>query len=188
MRQIIHLLVLLMSVSTAVAATSPLPSDSVLQLPGTFTAQNGKTFALADRRGHPQLVAMFYSSCQYMCPLIVDAGKGVDKSLTANERAKLRVLMISIDPARDSPAALTALASNRHLETSRWTLARTDATTVRKTAALLGVRYRRLDDGEFNHSSAWVLLDAQGRILARTEKMTPVPDPEFLAKVRLALK
>lgn len=190
MHRIALLFIFLLVMPAAFASTpaTPLPGDSVLQLPGAFTAQDGKAFKLADRRGHPQLVTMFYSSCQYMCPLIVTAGLGVEKSLTANERAKLRVLMISLDPGRDSPPVLSALAKKRNLDTARWTLARTDEATVRKSAALLGVRYRRLEDGEFNHSSAWVLLDGQGRILARTEKMTAVPDPEFLAKVRLALK
>ena len=54
-------------------------------------------------------------------------------------------------------------------------------------AALLGVRYRELADGEFNHSSALVLLDAQGRVVARTERLGPVPDPAFLAAVKSTL-
>ena len=58
---------------------------------------------------------------------------------------------------------------------------------MRKTAAVLGVRYRALANGEFNHSSVLILLDADGRIVARTEKMGRVPDPEFLAKVRATL-
>jgi protein SCO1/2 len=51
---------------------------------------------------------------------------------------------------------------------------------------VLGVRYRQLADGDFNHTSALLLLDADGRILARTEKLGGVPDPEFLAAVRQA--
>ena len=57
---------------------------------------------------------------------------------------------------------------------------------VRAVAGVLGMRYRALADGEFNHTSALVLLDADGRILARTEQMGSVPDPEFLAAVRRA--
>ena len=52
---------------------------------------------------------------------------------------------------------------------------------------MLGIRYRELADGEFNHTSALVLLDSQGRVLARTERMGSQPDPEFLAVVRKAL-
>ena len=53
-------------------------------------------------------------------------------------------------------------------------------------AGVLGVRYRELADGEFNHTSALILLDAEGRVLARTEKMGAKPDPEFVAAVRRA--
>lgn len=172
----------------ATPATKPLPADSVMQLRESFTDQDGRDFTLAGRRGQPQLVSMFYTSCPYMCPLIIDTGLGVDAKLAPAERAKLRVLLVSIDPGRDTPAALQALAKKRHLDTRRWTLARTDADGVRKTAAVLGVRYRRLADGEFNHSSVLVLLDADGRILARSTKMGANPEPEFLAKVRAALR
>ena len=59
---------------------------------------------------------------------------------------------------------------------------------MRKLAALLGIRYRQLADGEFNHTSVLILLDAEGRILARTEKLGAKPDPAFLAAVRKALR
>jgi protein SCO1/2 len=82
---------------------------------------------------------------------------------------------------------LQALATKRKLDLQRWTLARTDKDGVRKLAAVLDIRYRQLADGEFNHSSVLILLDADGRILARTEKLGAVPDPAFLAAVRKAL-
>ena len=58
---------------------------------------------------------------------------------------------------------------------------------LRSLAAVLGVKYRALADGEFNHTSVLVLLDADGRILARTETIGTRPDPEFLVAVRKAL-
>ena len=165
----------------------PLPGDSVLQLDDRFTDQQGRPFVLAQRRGHVQLVAMFYSSCPYACPLLIDSGKGVEHALSAGERAQLRLLYLSIDPARDDTKKLAALAAKRKLDPARWTLARTDDAGVRRTAAVLGVRYRKLANGEFNHSSVLILLDRDGRVLARTEKLGAVPDPAFVAKVRAAL-
>lgn len=168
-------------------AAAPLPGDSVLRLGDAFTDQRGRSFTLAQRRGHVQLVAMFYSSCPYACPLLIESGKGVEHALRPAERARLRVLYISLDPARDTPKALAAVATRRKVDATRWTLARTDAAGVRRTAAVLGVRYRQLANGEFNHSSVLVLLDADGRIVARTETLGPVPDPVFVAKVRAAI-
>ena len=59
--------------------------------------------------------------------------------------------------------------------------------TCARSPALLGIRYRALADGEFNHTTVLVLLDAEGRVLARTEQVGGLPDPAFLAAVRQTL-
>jgi protein SCO1/2 len=184
------MLLLLFAAFTApaiAAPAKPLPTDSVYQLPAPLADQHGHTADWSTRRGRPQLVAMFYTSCQYICPLIVDSGLAVQRELSAAERARLDVLLVSFDPARDTPAALQAVATKRKLDPARWTLASPRAGDVRAIAGVLGVRYRALADGEFNHTSALLLLDADGRIVARTEKIGSVPDPEFLQAVHKLL-
>ncbi len=169
---------------SAAPASGPLPKDSVYQLPLRLTDERGKSWDWRDKRGKPQVVAMFYTSCQYICPLIVDSGKAVEHALTPAERGKLGILLISMDPARDDHASLMTVAEKRELDLSRWSLASPKASDVRSAAGVLGVRYRQLADGEFNHTSALVLIDAQGRVVARTEKVGSRVDPEFLAAVR----
>jgi protein SCO1/2 len=169
------------------AEAPPLPGDSVYRLTDTYVDQDGRAFRLADGRGKVRLATMFYTSCPYICPLIIDSAKGVEHALTPTERERLAILLVSLDPARDDPAALKRIATKRRLDPARWTLARTEAAGVRRTAAVLGIRYRALADGEFNHSSALVLLDGEGRVLARTEQLGVQPDPAFLAAVRAAL-
>ncbi len=179
-----------LSIGQAIAAKHdalPLPSDSVYQLPLKLTDQDGRVRDWRTRRGKPQLVSMFYTSCQYICPLIVDSGKAIEERLTPEERVRLNILLISMDPARDTPAALKRVADKRKLDTTRWTLASPPPGEVRSIAGVLGIRYRSLADGEFNHTSVLVLLGADGRILARTERMGARPDPEFLAAVKRAL-
>ena len=165
----------------------PLPQDSVYQLDARLVDQSGKSLALRDLRGRPRVVAMFYTSCRYICPLIIDSAIGVEKRLTPAEKAALGVTLVSMDPRRDTPAALMSVANRRRMDLARWSLLRPDPGDVRAIAGLLGVRYRELADGEFNHTSALVLLDADGRIVARTEKIGSVADPAFVAAVRTAL-
>ena len=179
---------LLLAAPTSVAADAPLPRDSVYQLPLQLTDQAGRTRPWRELQGKPRLVSMFYTSCQYICPLIVDSGKAVSRQLTDAERARLGIVLISMDPVRDTPAALAKVVRQRKLDTARWTLASPPADDVREVAGVLGIRYRALADGEFNHTSALVLLDAHGRILARTEQIGTRPDPEFVAAVKLALR
>ena len=169
------------------SASAPLPADSIYQLDARMTDQSGKATSLAGRRGRVQLVSMFYTSCRYICPLIIDSGQAIEKKLTPAEKARLGITLISMDPKRDDPAALTRVATRRKLDLTRWALLRPQAGDVRAIAGVLGIRYRELADGEFNHSSAMVLLDAQGRELARTEKLGSVPDPVFAAAVKKAL-
>ena len=173
--------------ATATATPAALPSDSVYQLPLVLTDQHGKARDWRQRRGKPQLVAMFYSNCRYICPLIVESGKAVERQLDPSQRAKLGVLYISMDPARDTPKRLAQLARERRIDDGHWTLAAPRAADVRSVAGVLDIRYRKLSDGEFNHTSALILLDADGRIVARTEKMGSAVDPAFLAAVRAAL-
>lgn len=169
------------------ARDKPLPSDSVYQLDVQLLDQAGKRQPWGAQRGKPRLVAMFYTSCQYICPLIVDSGKAIERRLTAAEQKRIGITLISMDPLRDTPKALSVVVAKRKLDTRRWTLASPRKDDVRQVAGVLGVRYRELADGEFNHTSALVLLDADGRVLARTEKMGSQPDPEFVAAVKRAL-
>lgn len=180
-------LALAFGLAQAAPKATPLPSDSVYQLNAPLVDQQGRQLRLADKRGKVQLVSMFYTSCKFICPLIIDSGKAIERSLTPAEQKKLGILLVSMDPKRDTPANLATVFNKRKLDPSRWTLASPKPDDVRAIAGVLGIRYRQLEDGEFNHTSALVLLDANGRILARTEQMGTRPDPEFVAAVRKAL-
>jgi protein SCO1/2 len=181
----------LLATGAIAANTAPapdsLPRDSVYQLPLPLTDQHGVTHDWRTRRGQPQVVAMFYGACPDMCPLTIDGGKAVEHALSPAERRRLQLLYISLDPQRDTPATLAALASKRGLD-AQWSLATPRVQDVRSVAGVLGVRYRRLADGQFNHTSALLLLDRDGRIVARTERIGGAADPDFMASVHQLLR
>src|SRR5690606_15089493 len=83
---------------------------------------------------------------------------------------------------------LKKVAEQRKLDTARWMLAAPSKDAVRSVAGVLGIKYRALADGEFNHTSALVLVDVDGRILARTETFGPIPEQPFPAAVREAAR
>ena len=169
-----------------VGAATELPATSVYRLDVPLVDQDGRALRFDEKRGGPMLVTMFYTSCKYVCPLIIDTLLATDRALDPAERARLGVLVVSFDPERDDPSALKRVADKRRLDVPRWTLARTEAPDVRKLAAVLGIQYRALADREINHTSSLVLLDAEGRIVARTDKLGEV-DPAFVAKVKATL-
>jgi protein SCO1/2 len=167
-------------------ATAAPPGDSAYQLPAALTDSNGTALQWHDLRGKPRVASMFYTSCRYVCPLIVDSLKAIERQLTEAERARIGFVLVSMDPARDTPNALARVMSERRLDPARWRLLQPRAEDVRSIAGILDVRYRGLADGEFNHTTTLVLLDADGRVLARTDRVGAQGDPEFLAAVRRA--
>jgi len=169
-----------------VATATALPGESLYHLQVELTDQHGRTLHWADLRGRPQLVSMFYGNCHLMCPLILENAKALQARLPAAGRGRLGVAMITLDPARDTPAALARIA-DRHRSPADWRFLRPDADDVRALASVLDVRYRFRDDGSINHTSVLVLLDADGRVLARSEIAGAAPDPDFLEQVRSAL-
>ena len=156
-------------VSASSAQSRPLPETSVYRLRGAFTDQDGRAFELSSLRGSPVLMAMFYGSCRTMCPIIIEDARAVDAALSASEREQLRVVLVTIDPERDTPERLRALAAERSLPVPRWSLLRGADSVLRPLAMVLGVQYRRLPDGNFAHGASLTLLDREGRIAAQIE-------------------
>ena len=159
------------------------PPASLYHLDAKLTNQAGETHGLDVYRGHPVLVTMFYGSCQATCPMIIDTLRVTERAVSAEQRANLRVLMISFDPQRDTPAALNAIATQRRIDGARWTLAHAEASTVRTIAALLNVQYRQLPGGEFNHSTVITLLSPRGEIESSTTALGHA-DEALLAHLR----
>lgn len=163
-------------------AATPLPGDSVYNLPLQLTNQDGQQQMLSARRGRPQLVAMFYTSCQMVCPLIIDSLRLTRNALDPAVRAQVDILAVSFDPTRDDVATLRTYAQKRKLDPRVWTLARAEPGQVRQLSGVLALQYRQLPDREFNHSSELILLDVDGRIAARTAMIGKL-DPAFVSTV-----
>ena len=167
------------------AASSAWPADSLYQVDVPLQTSTGVSTSFSASRAGARIVTMFYSNCPMACPLTIDTLRNVDSALSDAQRANLDILMLTMDPVRDTPAALTSLRMERRITDERWTVARASLGDTRKLAAVLGIQYRALDNGDFDHASELVLLDEQGRVLARNRKMG-APEPEFLVAVRAA--
>lgn len=145
-------------------------SPSIYDLDMALTDQNGAKIKLDVDRGHVTLVAMFYGSCTVVCPLIIAELKQTLAELPAAVRKDARVLMVSFDPVRDTPEHLEALATERQLD-EHFTLARPTDADARTLAAVLGVKYRKLDDGQFAHGATIIALDRDGSPIARVDQL-----------------
>lgn len=140
-------------------------SYSVFELGGQYTTQRGENVELAQVAGEKTVVAFIYTSCQATCPLIVSALKRVEAGLTQAELADVRFVLVTIDPEHDTPQVLARFAEERQLDTSRWTLLRGSAATLRELAVSLDARYQPMGGGEIAHTNGFSILDSQGRPL-----------------------
>lgn len=154
-----------------------LPDGSVYDYAAPLEDQDGRPVGLDVYRGGPAVLTMFYGTCKAACPMLVGKLKSVEAALSPEAREGLRVLMVSFDPERDTPAQLRATAAEQGLDLARWRLARPRPEDVRPISALLGVKFNRLTNGDFNHSSVLVLVDGDGRPVARLGTLSDDPAP-----------
>ena len=174
---------LLLSLPFAVTGAPGDPPASLYQLDAAIQTQEGKTVKLDAYRGQPVLVSMFFASCQATCPVIIDTLRAIEKQSGPEAVKKLRVLLISFDSERDTPEALAAVAKERRIDTTRWTLARADEPQVRKIAAALGQQYRKLPDGMFSHATLISVLDERGEIVAQGNQLGTA-DEKLVAAIK----
>jgi protein SCO1/2 len=142
---------------------------SLYLLDAELTDQDGRKVKLADFRGQPVLISMFYGYCPYACPMLMAKLKRLEAALSPEARASVRVVLVSLDPARDTPESLKKLARAHGVDSSRWHLLWTREENVQELAAVLGIKYRALPNGEMNHSSVITLLGREGTIDQRLD-------------------
>lgn len=88
------------------APERPLPS---LSMPpgGDFTLQSAEgPVALADYRGKVVVLYFGYTFCPDICPTSLNLIAEALKQLKPEERARVAVLFVSVDPTRDTPSHL----------------------------------------------------------------------------------
>ncbi|MFJ3306119.1 SCO family protein [Streptomyces sp. NPDC086549] len=72
-----------------------------------LTDTHGKKYDLRqETKGRPTLIYFGYTHCPDICPLTMNNIAVAKKSLPEAEQAKLRVVFVTTDPARDTPTEL----------------------------------------------------------------------------------
>ena len=90
-------------------------SDSLFNINDVWTSSEGKQVQLSQFNGKPTVIAMVYTSCQYVCPMIVSDMQKIEKSLSKAENGKVNYAVFSFDPDRDTPEKLKEFASSHRV-------------------------------------------------------------------------
>jgi protein SCO1/2 len=166
-------------------APAALPGDSLYHLDAAWQDQEGRDVVLADLAGQPVIITMIFTHCAYACPRIVADVQAVRAALPQDVRDQVRVVLVSFDTVRDTPARLQAWAEEQRLDRA-WTLLHGDADAVRELSVLLDIPYVPQVDGSFGHGNRIVLLNAKGVAVAAVDGLGAAPKPIVDAAVQLA--
>ncbi|MBV6395806.1 MAG: hypothetical protein HFACDABA_01388 [Anaerolineales bacterium] len=79
----------------------PLPASEIL-----LTDQNGNPFRLSDYRGRVVLLFFGYTYCPDVCPATMAELRAARAMLKPEQAARVQVVFITVDPARDTPASI----------------------------------------------------------------------------------
>ena len=150
------------------AALSPTPSLPVIRVAPDFTLLNtvNQPVHLSDLRGQVVLLSFIYTSCTSACPLLTSRMSALWARLKRDGTAarQVRFLSITVDPARDSAAALEGYAKRFKADPARWSFLREERQKLQPVLAAYDEWTRPQPDGEIDHPARLYLIDRRGRI------------------------
>jgi len=145
--------------------TRPTAAASLYDLDAAWCTDGGAKIRLADLRGKPRVMAMFFANCRGVCLLTVDHMQEIEASLPADIRNKVGFVLVTLDPANDTAEKLAVYRRENVLPASTWTILRGDDNATAEVAARLGITFARESSRGFVHSSGITLVDEDGNII-----------------------
>jgi protein SCO1/2 len=141
-----------------VSQSLPRAADFVLP------AHTGKAVRLSDLQGKLVLLYFGYTFCPGICPTTLAEVAQALQTLGPQQAEKIQVLMISVDPARDTPDRLAAYVAHFHPAFLGLTGTPDEIAT---TAASYGIYYKQYEGTTANsylvdHTSMVIVVDEKG--------------------------
>ncbi len=186
-KRLLAALIVVLSLALGWALWGLQPGSSIAAPPrgGDFTLQSADgPVALHDFRGKAVLVYFGYTFCPDICPTTLGYTAQALSSLNKDELERVRVLFISVDPGRDTPAKLKEYATFFHPNIIGVT---GNPAEVARVAKLYGASYaiEKTDSAGgyvVDHSAALYLVAPDGQLKSTLGHGTP--PAEMVAAIR----
>lgn len=162
--------------------------------------QSGDTLRTEELRGTAWVTHFFFTSCEGVCPATTARMRTLRDSLAADDRLgeEVRLVSISVDPARDTPPALRSYAERfGGSPPSEWAfLTGSSPEAIRRllqdgfkvTAGRPPADADTTASYQVNHSPRLELVDPDGRVRATYDATEPGTIREVLADLRTILR
>lgn len=140
------------------------PSNPVSDF--TLWAHTGQSVQLSDFRGKVTLLYFGYTYCPDVCPATLAELTDALEELKPEERQQVQVLMVTVDPDRDTPEVLANYLS--HFDDSFLGLTGSDE-EITAAAAPFGIFYQKRDGTSesgylVDHTASVAAVDKEGHL------------------------
>jgi protein SCO1/2 len=131
--------------------TAPAPEFALVD-------QHGATLSLGRLKGRPVVLTFVFAHCQTLCPLVVETLKQASQ-----ESDPTSVLLVTLDPWRDTPSTLPGIASQWAVPGAFHVLSSHRVDEVLRVSERYGVTFTRDErTGDIAHPGLVFLIDADG--------------------------
>jgi cytochrome oxidase Cu insertion factor (SCO1/SenC/PrrC family)/uncharacterized membrane protein YozB (DUF420 family) len=136
-----------------------------------LTDQNNQPFDSRKLKGQPWVLSFVFTRCSGPCPLMFAKMAQLQKMIP-DKRVKL--VMISIDPRRDTPDVLKAKLAELGADESRWSFLTGEVATILRVQRELKLAHG--SETELMHSDRFLLFDKSSMMVRRFD---PTQDDEL---------
>jgi len=151
----------------------PLDQD-ITRTQNTFLNQDSVTVEFPKIvKGKITLLAMVYTHCPDICPMTTHNMQLIEQRLPDNLKNKVKFVVISFDPDRDTPAILKKFAEIRDITFENWSLLSGDKQNTKEVMLKFGIKAIPADssynnNGELSysmiHTDRISLIDQDGKL------------------------
>jgi len=149
-----------------------------------YTERNGQPFGLGDMSGKINIVDFMFTNCKTKCPIMVVNMGSLYDHYSDNEN--IQIVSISVDPARDSLAALRKYAEEHGVTDNRWVFLRApveDVVDLSENGFMLAA-----DGLPMGHSIKFVLVDWNENIRGYYDGMDAAAMDDIIGDIKKLLK
>ena len=148
--------------------------------------QTGKVVSAARFRGKQIMLNFIYTTCPIatMCPLATANMVSAQKKAKEAGVADIEFISITLDPENDTPGVLLTYAQQRGIDTANFSLLTGPEKAIKDLLTQFGI-IADFKGSILQHTVSTLLIDAQGKIIWRTDGSQWSPD-EFVKKMKKA--
>jgi protein SCO1/2 len=134
-------------------------TPSLFERPWEWVDEDGRPARLAQWSGTPLVLGAFYAACGKTCPMTVSKLKAIEAAYRASGRTA-EIVLVTIDPANDTPRALKAYKAEHGLPVG-WHLLRGSLQQTEDFTAVLDIHVVDMT-AHLAHGSRIVVFDGRG--------------------------